>query len=609
MTIKRVLSAVGFTVFLSSNLLHGQAPASIAGKGFLQKVTSGTFPFAPFGYYLLLPANTGSSYQVRTIYNSADSSGTYTYFLTGPSSATLGCTDPYVGSVTFYAYFASVNSGTFSALVSTFPGAYQNGYFNFASSPAPASLAGKRFVAAINDGLSPFGSAGSFEFRAAASGNAYVIIGDGISTPNSAGTYTYSLANRCTGRLQVTDSITGVSTVYIGLTDTTNGGYAITQPSGGFQVGSFRLLDTTPPTVSISSPPGARTYTNAQSVDIVVIANDDVGVVNVEFYDGAILKGAVATAPYINNWSFTSADNGTHNWTARAYDAAGNVKTSAVVTLNVSIDVTPPTISITTPTNGQNVATAALTFSGTAADPGSPSSALSRVELRLNGGSWTNASGTTNWTRTLTLSPCTNTIEARSRDKAGNYSSISSRTFFYSPANTPPAKPVNISPASGAQNMGITPTLQANAFSDSDCLGDTHLASQWQVLSAGGSVIVADSGTNSVSLTRWVVPANKLYYGSNYQWRVRYRDSRNGWSTYSTQTRFTNGGPILVSSKQGSNIVLNWPTNAPGFTLQWSTDLASPIWSNTTPAPVIVSGQYAVTNGTTNNSRFYRLKK
>jgi hypothetical protein len=234
---------------------------------------------------------------------------------------------------------------------------------------------------------------------------------------------------------------------------------------------------------------------------------------------------------------------------------------------------------------------------------------LNRVEVRLNGGSWSNATGTTSWTRAVILSPCSNFIEARTLDKAGNYSTVDSRSLFYTPANTVPATPANLAPANGTRNVSIMPLLQASAFSDSDCIGDAHAASQWQVLNSPGTVVVADSGTNVVDRLNWIVPANKLYYGSNYQWHVRYRDSRNGWSSYSAQTRFTNGGPMLISLKQGTNIVFKWPTNAPGFTLQWSTNSASAIWSNATPAAVIVSSQYTVTNNMTNKFRFYRLKK
>ena len=371
------------------------------------------------------------------------------------------------------------------------------------------------------------------------------------------------------------------------------------------------FADSQRPSVSITNPPSAKTYTNAQTLTISATASDNVGVVSVEFYDGATLKATDTMAPYTNDWSFTAADNSAHIWSARAYDAAGNVSTSSPVTLTVSIDITPPTVVISSPANGANLTTSPTTISGTASDPGSPASGLAGVEVRVNGGSWSNATGTASWTRSITLSPCLNTIEARSRDFAGNYSTIASNFVTYTPPNTVPNTPSNVSPPSGAMGVSIMPTLEASAFSDPDpaCVGDIHAASQWQVLNSPGAVIVADSGTDTVNKVSWLVPTNKLYYGSNYQWQVRYRDSRNGWSSYSARTWFTNGGPLLSGSQQGTNMVFQWPTNAPSFVLQWSTNLGVGNWSNATPSPVIVNGQYAVTNATTNAVRFYRLKK
>jgi len=74
----------------------------------------------------------------------------------------------------------------------------------------------------------------------------------------------------------------------------------------------------------------------------------------------------------------------------------------------------------------------------------------------------------------------------------------------------------------------------------------------------------------------------------------------------------TNGGgtvfslslplPQLTISLSGTNIILTWPTNAAGFTLQSTTNLLSPaVWT-------IVSGQYAVTNPISGTQQFFRLK-
>ncbi|MGA2221273.1 MAG: S8 family serine peptidase [Verrucomicrobiia bacterium] len=98
-------------------------------------------------------------------------------------------------------------------------------------------------------------------------------------------------------------------------------------------------IDTNPPAVSITSPADGAIYTRAQTVTLTASASDDTGVTKVEFYDTGTLKATDTTTPYTYTWRFTSADDGAHDWTARAYDAAGNVATSAVVTLTVNIPV------------------------------------------------------------------------------------------------------------------------------------------------------------------------------------------------------------------------------------------------------------------------------
>ena len=65
---------------------------------------------------------------------------------------------------------------------------------------------------------------------------------------------------------------------------------------------------------------------------------------------------------------------------------------------------------------------------------------------------------------------------------------------------------------------------------------------------------------------------------------------------------------ILLSGVPPSGIVLTWPTNAVGFTLQSTTKLTSPVvWSTNSPAPVVIAGQNTVTNPITGAQQFYRL--
>ena len=103
--------------------------------------------------------------------------------------------------------------------------------------------------------------------------------------------------------------------------------------------------DTAAPTVSIiSAAPGP--FAAPTSVAINASASDNVGVTRVEFYDGATLKGTVTSAPYSYNWSIVATDAGSHPWTAKAYDAANNVGTSAGLTLVVNGTSPTPNVSI-----------------------------------------------------------------------------------------------------------------------------------------------------------------------------------------------------------------------------------------------------------------------
>lgn len=88
--------------------------------------------------------------------------------------------------------------------------------------------------------------------------------------------------------------------------------------------------DTTPPTVALQATQSGTT------VNLSATATDNVGVTKVEFYRGNTLISADTTVPYTASLPVTSADNGTVNFTARAYDAANNQgQAGAQATVNV----------------------------------------------------------------------------------------------------------------------------------------------------------------------------------------------------------------------------------------------------------------------------------
>ena len=93
--------------------------------------------------------------------------------------------------------------------------------------------------------------------------------------------------------------------------------------------------DTTQPSVAITAPFAGDTV----SGPIIVSADaaDNVGVVGVQFkLDGQNLGAEDTTPPYSVDWNTASASNGSHDLTAVARDAAGNIGVSASVTVTVN---------------------------------------------------------------------------------------------------------------------------------------------------------------------------------------------------------------------------------------------------------------------------------
>ena len=66
--------------------------------------------------------------------------------------------------------------------------------------------------------------------------------------------------------------------------------------------------------------------------------------------------------------------------------------------------------------------------------------------------------------------------------------------------------------------------------------------------------------------------------------------------------------PELSLFRAGTDSVLQWPTNYPGFTLQWSSSPAGG-WTNLTSSPSISGGYFTYTNTSSASPQYYRLSK
>jgi len=97
----------------------------------------------------------------------------------------------------------------------------------------------------------------------------------------------------------------------------------VTQGTGG-------TPDTTPPTATASESG------TSGSITLSATATDNVGVARVDFLVDGTLKGSASTAPYAVSLDSTTLSNASHSLVAKAYDAAGNVGTSAAYAFSVN---------------------------------------------------------------------------------------------------------------------------------------------------------------------------------------------------------------------------------------------------------------------------------
>jgi hypothetical protein len=213
--------------------------------------------------------------------------------------------------------------------------------------------------------------------------------------------------------------------------------------------------DTVSPTVSVTAP--ANNATVSGNISVTANADDNVGVSKVEFYEDGALLSATNIAPYSYSWNSTTVTDGTHTLYAKAYDAAGNIKQSSNVTVTVRNDNTPPTVSISSPSNSAIVSgTVSVTTSA------SDNIGVSKVEFYVNGAlqsTDTTSPYTFSW-NTTSVANGSYTLSAKAYDAANNVGSSSSVTVT---VNNPDTTVPTASISSPSNNATINGTVSVTA--------------------------------------------------------------------------------------------------------------------------------------------------
>jgi hypothetical protein len=225
-----------------------------------------------------------------------------------------------------------------------------------------------------------------------------------------------------------------------------------TDPAGNTDAtpaGRAWTIDVTAPAppVIVSPPEGSSI-----SSGTVTLAGDAEAGSFVEVFEGATSKGG-STANLSGGWSktFSGVADGSHTYTAKATDAAGNTS-AASNARTVAVDTVAPNTTIGSGPLGSTSFTTA-TFSFTADD------AAATFECSLDGAAFTSCTSPRTYSG---LSESSHTFAVRAIDSAGN-TDPTPATRTWTVDTTPPAAPVITSPPDGSLNNTGSVTLAGTA--------------------------------------------------------------------------------------------------------------------------------------------------
>jgi hypothetical protein len=165
-----------------------------------------------------------------------------------------------------------------------------------------------------------------------------------LQVRNSSGTVlstlkTFSNLNKNTGYAQQTFDLTSFKgqTIQINFVGTEDASLqtSFVLDDLALNVTTPSTTDTTPPTTSVTAPANGATVSGTVTVNAT--ASDNIGVTQMQLLiDGAVVASNTNLTSLSFSWNSTAVANGSHTIVSKAFDAAGNVGTSATVTVTVS---------------------------------------------------------------------------------------------------------------------------------------------------------------------------------------------------------------------------------------------------------------------------------
>src|SRR5689334_21532363 len=273
--------------------------------------------------------------------------------------------------------------------------------------------------------------------------------------------------------------------------------WAVALIVAAFTIPARAARDTTPPSITITSPTTASTWTaSGTPLALAGTASDNVGVKSVKWTNAT--TGGSGTASGTTSWSTSVAlVAGQNVITLTARDAANNAGTDTITVTYNAPDTTPPSVTITSPTTSVSYCTptSPLALGGTASDNAGVSS-ITWSNPASN--TWGLVTGTTSWSASVPLVVGGNAITIQAFDAAGNKGTDTITAAWNPPDTTPPSIQIESTSTETAFTTTATPIDVSGSAAD-----ETSLESvSWTNAANGpsGAASVATTWSASVPL-------------------------------------------------------------------------------------------------------------
>jgi len=93
------------------------------------------------------------------------------------------------------------------------------------------------------------------------------------------------------------------------------------------------VIDTVAPVTAVTSPANGSSIAGTRSVNVNVASSDNIGVTRAELYINGRLVASSASGNFTYKWSTSKLVRGTYQLQSKAFDAAGNIASSAVISV------------------------------------------------------------------------------------------------------------------------------------------------------------------------------------------------------------------------------------------------------------------------------------